>query len=39
MMHETLTSLDPPQVLARAKTFFAERVPHHAAYPETEGPD
>jgi len=36
--HETLTSLDAAGVLARAKQFFAERVPHHAAWPEQEGP-
>lgn len=39
MMHEVQTSLEAPQVIARAKSFFAERVPHNAAYPENEGPD
>ncbi len=38
MVYETITSLSPPDVLGRAKRFFAERVPHHAAYPEKEGP-
>ena len=37
MVHETLTTLDPPTVLARARAFFAERVPHQAAYPEKQG--
>ena len=38
MTYETITSLDGPEVLARAKRFFAERVPLTAAYPEKEGP-
>jgi len=38
MIHETVTSLPAPEVLARAKTFFAERVPLQAAFPEKEGP-
>jgi hypothetical protein len=38
MLHETLTSLPPTDVLARAKAFFAERVPHQAAFLEKEGP-
>jgi hypothetical protein len=37
MVHETTTSLLPSAVIARAKAFFAERVPHNAAYPEKEG--
>lgn len=37
MTYETLTSLEGPEVLARAKRFFAERVPLSAAYPENEG--
>jgi hypothetical protein len=36
--HEISTSLSAAEILARAKTFFAERVPNHAAYPEKEGP-
>jgi hypothetical protein len=32
------TSLSPGDVIARAKSFFAERVPLNAAYPEKEGP-
>ena len=38
MIHETVTSLPAPEVLARAKAFFAERVPLQAAFPEKEGP-
>jgi hypothetical protein len=38
MVHETTTSLPGPDVLAQAKRFFAERVPHSAAFPESEGP-
>lgn len=38
MTHETTTSLDSTAVLALARRFFAERVPHQAAYPEKQGP-
>lgn len=38
MVHEATTSLSAAEVIARAKSFFSERVPHHAAYPEKEGP-
>lgn len=38
MVHETTTSLPPADVIARAKAFFSERVPHNAAFPEKEGP-
>lgn len=38
MTHEYLTSLPANQIIARAKDFFANRVPHNAAYPEKEGP-
>jgi hypothetical protein len=38
MVYERETSLDGPSVLARAKAFFAERVPMQAAFPEKEGP-
>lgn len=38
MTHQTITSLPGAEVLARAKEFFGERVPHNAAYPEKEGP-
>lgn len=38
MTHSYHTSLSGSEVLARAKTFFAERVPNTAAYPEKEGP-
>lgn len=37
MVFETTTSLGAQEVIARAKRFFAERVPQHAAYPEKEG--
>jgi hypothetical protein len=38
MVQHALTTLPGSDVLARAKQFFAERVPLSAAYPETEGP-
>jgi hypothetical protein len=38
MMHETETALPGPEVLRRARAFFTERVPHHAAFLEQEGP-
>lgn len=38
MVHEATTPLAASTVLAHAKAFFAERVPHNAAYPEKEGP-
>lgn len=38
MTHERITTLPGDEVLARAKRFFAERVPHHAAFPEKQGP-
>lgn len=37
MTHEALTTLQGPEVLARAKRFFSDRVPATAAYPEKEG--
>lgn len=37
MTYEITTSLRTPEILARAKDFFAERVPQVAAYPEREG--
>lgn len=37
MTFEALTILDGPAVLARAKEFFAQRVPLNAAFPEREG--
>ncbi len=36
MLHEYETSLAQGDVLARAKAFFAERVPHYGAYLESE---
>jgi hypothetical protein len=38
MIHTVTVDLPPGDVLARAKTFFAERVPHASAFPEQEGP-
>ena len=38
MLHQRTTTLDAPAIIARAKRFFAERVPNNAAYPEKEGP-
>ncbi len=38
MTYETTTSLPGPEVLARAKRFFQDRVPANAAFPEKEGP-
>ncbi len=38
MTHEMTTSLSRAEVLERAKRFFAERVPHHGAFVEKEGP-
>jgi hypothetical protein len=37
MVYELFTTLSGPEVLTRAKRFFAERVPLNAAYPEKEG--
>ena len=36
MLQEYETSLEREDVLARAKAFFAERVPHYGAYLESE---
>ncbi|PYP73990.1 MAG: hypothetical protein DMD41_03890 [Gemmatimonadetes bacterium] len=38
MIHTALVALPSAEVLARAKSFFAERVPHAAAFVEQEGP-
>jgi hypothetical protein len=38
MVYEVVTTLQAGEVLARAKRFFAERVPMYAVYPEKEGP-
>jgi hypothetical protein len=38
MLYEVVTTLDGTEVLRRAKSFFAERVPMQAAFPEKEGP-
>jgi len=38
MTHSTSVTLAPEEVLARAKRFFADRVPASAAFVEKEGP-
>lgn len=38
MVFDVTTSLEASDVIARAKRFFAERVPHQAAFAEHEGP-
>ena len=38
MVYEVVTTMAGPEILRRAKRFFAERVPLNAAYPEREGP-
>lgn len=38
MVHETVTTLSAAEVMGRAKSFFAERVPANAAFPEKVGP-
>lgn len=38
MTYEYTTTMPAADVLARAKAFFAERVPLNAAFPEKEGP-
>ena len=38
MVFEVVTAAEGAEVLSRAKTFFAERIPMYAAYPEKEGP-
>jgi hypothetical protein len=38
MIHTTTIALPAAEVLERAKAFFAERVPHTAAYVEKAGP-
>jgi hypothetical protein len=38
MVHETITTLAGPDVIGRAKSFFAQRMPQSAAFPESEGP-
>jgi len=38
MTHTTTVALPPADVLARVKTYFADRLPHHAAFVEKEGP-
>ena len=38
MVHDTVTTLPPDEVLDRAVRFFGERVPHTAAFPERRGP-
>ena len=37
MTHTTTVALPPADVLARLKTYFADRLPHNAAFVEKEG--
>jgi hypothetical protein len=39
MTHTTTVALTPAEVLTRAQQFFAERVPHAAAFVEKQGPN
>jgi hypothetical protein len=39
MIHTTTVSLPPAEVLARAQSFFSERVPNSAAFHEKSGPN
>jgi hypothetical protein len=39
MIHTTTVSLPPAEVLTRAQEFFADRVPHAAAFVEKSGPN
>jgi hypothetical protein len=39
MIHTTTVSIPPADVLDRAAQFFAERVPHAAAFVEKRGPN
>ena len=38
MIHTTTVTMPPGDVLSRAERFFAERVPHAAAFVEKSGP-
>jgi hypothetical protein len=38
MLKEKTTPLEAAEIIARAKAFFADRVPHYGAYLEHEGP-
>lgn len=38
MVYHVVSTLAPQEIFARAKEFFAERVPNQAAFPEKEGP-
>ena len=38
MTHTVTVALAPAEIFARAKAFFAERVPSASAFPEKEGP-
>lgn len=39
MIHTATVALPASEVLARAKRYFAERVPNQAAFVEKEGPE
>ena len=38
MTHTTTVALPPAEVLTRVKSYFADRLPHNAAFVEQEGP-
>ena len=38
MVFEVVTAADGAEVLRRAKTFFAERIPMYAAFPRRKAP-
>jgi len=38
MIHHAATTLAPADVIAGAKSFFTDRIPNQAAFPEKEGP-
>ena len=39
MVFDMVTTLPAAEVLRRAKSFFGERIPMQAAFPEKEGPN
>jgi len=39
MIHTATVALGAPEILARAKRYFAERLATEAAFPEKEGPE
>ena len=37
MVHEATTTLESSDVIAKAKSFFRDRVPHYGAFLDSEG--